>query len=154
MSITFFRRVQLISIMHAQCRAIIQEFADQQAECYEIYRANVLKQIIRDCNHAMLREVMTRWFRACKQKIEECLRIETTMVLRSFLLHSGLQCVLIHALARWKQFVVCMHCLQRDSDLKSTIRHLESLCIQLKLERANDAFTDSLEKLYNKQLRV
>lgn len=140
--------------MHAQCRAIIQEFADQQTECYEIYRANVLNQVIRDCNHAVLRQVMTRWFRGCKQKIEECLKTETTMVLRTFLLHSGLQCVLIQALSQWKQFVTCMHCMQHDSDLKSTIRHLESLCIQLKLERADDAFTQSIEKLSKKQFGV
>lgn len=123
----------------------LQAFAAEQLEGYEIFRTCMLRHTMHNFTHVVLRDALQRWFAVCKKEIENSIKIQTSLVIHSLLMRASEHIVLLRTILDWRRYVEGMQYLVRSSNLDCQLRHLESLCIQLKVQRAQEAY-DFLQK--------
>lgn len=121
-------------------RDSLQAFADEQLESYEIFRTCMLRQALQNFIHTALRDALQRWFSMYRQEIERGLKIQTSLVIRSVLMQASTHTVLLRALLEWRRHADDICHLSQSSGYACEIRHLESLCVQLKVQRAEEAY--------------
>ena len=90
--------------------------------------------------HAVLRNATSSWAQMCREKTESDLKVQLSLVIRTFLHQSGVQIVLMHVFHKWKQYVNYIGFKERNAHLNGQVRQFETLCVQLKLQRADEAY--------------
>ena len=113
----------------------VQSLAEERVEAYEIYRIARLKDILRNSEHAALRNATACWIRMCRERTEYDLKVQLSLALKTFL-PVKVHFVLLHVFEKWKQYVSYLSFKHRNAQLNGQLRQLETLCAQLSTEGA------------------
>lgn len=119
---------------------IVQMFSDERIDAFEAHRncmlANALGQLYLSC----VRCAFQTWTGSCAEHARYIEHMQTGRLLLRLIQQADRQCVLVYAFGRWHAHRARIRYMNRVSDAQAEVRHLESLCVRLKVQRASEAY--------------
>lgn len=118
----------------------IQAFAVEIADAFECHRNCLLAHAIHQMYLTQIRTAFRAWNGICTECARQKDRLRCSRLLQRLIRQAGQQCVLVYAFCRWDAYRTRMHYANRVSSTHAEVRYLESLCVNLKVQRASEAF--------------
>ena len=116
---------------------LLQAFAEQQCDAFDIHRCGRLEALLLHARHAALQRAVAEWrMTACRVGWGT----ESALVACSSARAFATQLALLRAFDALRDAVARVRDAWALSAARAEVRHLESLCVRLKLERAEQAY--------------
>lgn len=119
---------------------IAQIFSDERMDAFEAHRNSMLGNALGQVYLGFLRCAFRTWTRNSSERARYIDHMQTGRLLLRLIRQADRQCILVHAFGRWRAYRARIHYITHVSGAHAEVRHLESLCVRLKLQRASEAY--------------